>query len=481
VGDLGAGARRFVDWLELAGMTLWQVLPLVPPGPGESPYATLSALAGNPWLIDLHALVDDGLLAAEELVAPSFHLDAVEAAAVREFKGPRLERAADALLGGANPALGAELARFREEQPWAEHTAVFVALKAAHGGRPWWEWPKPLRDRDPSALAEATGAMRRAIDREVALQFLFERQWQGLRAYCRERGVRIIGDVPIYVDRDSVDVWAHRDQFLLEPDGAPKAVAGVPPDFFTELGQLWGNPLYDWQRMAADEHRWWVRRLRRARELTDLVRLDHFRGFAAYWEVPADAPDARSGRWVEGPGAALFEDLAAQLGELPLIAEDLGVIDDAVLELRDAIGLPGMRVLQFAFGEEADHPFLPHNHIAHAVVYTATHDNDTTFGWWRETSERVRDHVRRYLAVSGHDVVWDLIRCAFRSVASMAVVPLQDVLCLDSRSRMNTPGTADGNWRWRVRAQAFNAPLAARLHALSVLYGRLPEAGPAAP
>ena len=475
VGDLGAGAHRFIDWLAEAAVSLWQILPLVPPGPGESPYATLAALAGNPWLVDLASLAADGLLTPADLAADDFPPDHVDAVAMKAFKGPLLARAADALLDGANPELAKALAAFRTLHPWVDDTAAFIALKADHQGQPWWSWEPGLRDRDPAALAAAHARLAREIDREATLQFLFDHQWQSLREYARDRGVTIIGDVPIYVDRDSVDVWANRDQFRLDATGQPLAVAGVPPDFFSDLGQLWGNPLYDWERMAADGHAWWVRRLRRARELTDYVRLDHFRGFAAFWEVPADARDARSGRWVEGPGMALFDDLRAALGELPLIAEDLGVIDDAVIALRDGLGLPGMRVLQFAFGESPDHPFLPHNYEAHAVAYTATHDNNTTMGWWQETSSAIRDHVRRYLAVSGQDVVWDMIRATFASVAAMAVVPLQDVLCLDGRSRMNAPGTTDGNWGWRVRMQAFNAPLAARLRGISTLYGRAPR------
>jgi 4-alpha-glucanotransferase len=474
VGDLGPSARRFLDWLADAGVTLWQILPLVPPGPGESPYATTAALAGNPWLIDLEGLAAEGLLTAEDLVAPDFPLDDLDSQAMKAFKAPRLARAADALLAGAHPAFAKACEAFRKAHPWVDEAALFIALKADHDGQPWWLWGPGLPERDPAALAAARKRLAVEVEREAVLQFLFDHQWQALRQHAANRGIRIIGDVPIYVDRDSVDVWANRDQFRLDEAGNPVAVAGVPPDFFSDLGQLWGNPLYDWERMAADGHAWWVRRLRRARELTDFVRLDHFRGFAAFWEVPADAPDARGGRWVEGPGRALFDDIREALGELPLIAEDLGVIDEPVVALRDGLGLPGMRVLQFAFGEAPDHPFLPHNYVEHTVAYTATHDNNTTLGWWQDTSAHVRDHVRRYLAVSGQDVVWDMIRATFASVATMAIVPLQDVLCLDGRSRMNSPGVGEGNWGWRVRAQAFNTSLAARLRALSTLYGRAP-------
>lgn len=446
----------------------------MPPGAGESPYSSSSALAGNPWLIDLEGLAADGLLDEAALAGPDFPLDRYDAPAVRAYKGPLLDRAADALLAGANSDLSARFAAFRDAESWVDETATFLALKAAHDGAPWWDWPADLRDRDADALAAARARLQVAIDRQAALQFLFEDQWQALRQRARERGVAIIGDVPIFVDRDSADVWGSRAQFRLDAEGRPLVVAGVPPDFFSELGQLWGNPLYDWERMAADGHAWWVRRLRRACALTDYVRLDHFRGFAAFWEVPADAKDARAGRWIPGPGAALFDDLRAALGDLPLIAEDLGVIDEPVVALRRHLGVPGMRVLQFAFGEGPEHAFLPHNYVAHTVAYTATHDNNTTLGWWQETSPAIRDHARRYLAVSGHDIVWDMIRAVFSSVAEMAVVPLQDVLVLDGRSRMNTPGTVDGNWLWRVRGSAFNSSLASRLRELSFVYGRAP-------
>lgn len=478
IGDLGEGARRFIDWLALAGMTRWQVLPLVPVGPGFSPYATPAALAGNPLLVDLRGLAAAGLLSDDALAAPDFPLDTCDFPAVVAFKEERLAHAARALHEGRNAAWKTDFEAFLHGRPWAREAALFLSLREARGGSPWWTWEPALRDREPTALTLAAAKIAPDVDRHLARFYFFERQWRELRAYANERGVCIIGDVPIYVDRDSVDVWSNREQFRLDAAGRPEAVAGVPPDFFSKTGQLWGNPLYAWERMAADGHRWWVERLRRALEQVDVVRLDHFRGFSAYWEVPNDAPDARPGRWVPGPGRALFDDLKARLGALPLIAEDLGVIDQDVEDLRDGLALPGMRILQFAFGEDAAHPFLPHNHAARAVAYTATHDNDTTLGWWQTTSDAIRDHVRRYLAVSGHDIVWDLIRACFSSVAELAVVPLQDVLCLDGRSRMNTPGTTEGNWRWRVRMPAFNQPLALRLREYATLYGRVPLAPP---
>lgn len=501
IGDLGLSARGFVDWLSGAGLSLWQMLPLVPPGAGNSPYSTASALSGNPWLLDLRGLWEEGLLDSADLEAPSFSADRVDYMAVCDFKGPRLDKAAGRLLEGRGAAEGLREAFevFCDGEPWVQEAATFMVLRRIQLQRPWWKWPKPLRDRTPVALAEARKDFAEEIHREMALQFLFERQWRALRDYCGERGVRILGDLPIYVDRDSVDVWAHREQFQLDPSGRPTCQAGVPPDYFSDTGQLWGNPIYHWDRMALDGYQWWIRRVRRALAQADLLRLDHFRGFSAYWSVPAGAADARDGAWVKGPGRSLFDAIAAalgtgqgrasepSLGELPLLAEDLGDIDAEVLALRDSLGLPGMKVLQFAFGGGSDHAFLPHNYDPHCVVYTGTHDNDTTLGWWLTAQEGWRDHVRRYLARDGHDVVWDLIRLAMASVADMAVMPMQDVLSLDSGARMNRPSVAEGNWAWRVREEAFHPNLAARLRELVELYHRAlgdqeaqaPRSGPA--
>ncbi len=481
IGDLGAGARHFIDWLHAAGMTRWQILPLVPPGPGFSPYATVSSLATNLLLIDLRTLAAWGLLDEREFGHPRFSHDVVDPEAVSHFKRPLLDRAAERFLSAPDhpllAALHADFRAFRERADWLPDVALYLAIREDRESLPWWEWPEPLKARDPDAIAEERTRLGRQIQRLEALHFFFEKQWMDLHAHAAARGVRIIGDVPIYVDLDSADVWADRSIFQLDADGRPAFVAGVPPDFFSKTGQRWGNPLFDWAALARTGHAFWVRRIRRLMELVDVVRLDHFRGFSAYWAIPADAPDARAGRWEEGPGRALFDDLEAALGPVEIIAEDLGVIDDAVEALRDDLKLPGMRILQFAFGERHDHPFLPHNHRPRAVVYTATHDNDTTLGWWLGTTEVVRDHVRRYLGVSGHDIVWDFIRAALASVAGTAIIPLQDVLCLDGRSRMNTPGTSEGNWRWRVRVEAFNAPLAQRLRGLATLYGRVPAEG----
>ena len=469
IGDLGAASRDFVDWLARAGASVWQVLPLVPVGAGDSPYSSAAALAGNPWLIDLQALVLDGLLEAVP-PPPRFPVDRIDVAAMTAYKLPLIASAAARLVAG-HPLYSA-LQAFIAAQGWVKDVALYFALKQASGNKPWWEWPAALRDRDPAALSEARAEHAAAYHRVLCEQFLFERQWQALRGYARQRGVSLYGDVPIYVDWDSADVWVHRAQFQLDAEGAPLEVAGVPPDYFSATGQLWGNPLYEWAAMAKDHHAWWVARLQRVLSQVDIVRIDHFRAFAAYWAVPRGSLDARPGKWRQGPGEALFDDLKKALGELPIVAEDLGVIDDAVRALVRGVGLPGMKVLQFAFGEDAKNPFLPHNYAPDCVAYTGTHDNDTTRGWWQSSDEQTRDHVRRYLGVDGHDVVWDLMRAALASVANTVIVPLQDILELGAAARMNVPAAPTGNWLWRVHADAFLDDRSHRFRTLVSLYGR---------
>jgi 4-alpha-glucanotransferase len=470
-GDFGPEARRFVDWLARAGVQLWQVLPLVPPGAGESPYSSTSAFALSPWLIDLRGLVHDGLLDASALAhAPDFAPQALDAAAMRAFKGPLLERAAAALL--AVPARQKELDAYRSEHAWVDDYSLFVALKRAHDGQPFFRWPKGLRDRDADALAKARAEHADAVRIQAALQFLAERQWQALRNYAKERGISVVGDVPIYVDHDSAEVWCHRAAFQLGSDAMPRAVSGVPPDYFSESGQLWGNPLYDWAALKRQKHQLWVERMRRMYQLCDIVRIDHFRAFSAYWSVPAGDKDARGGTWMPGPGRAVFDDIRAALGRADVIAEDLGSLDADVHALRDGLGFPGMRVLQFAFGGEADNAYLPHNFVANAVAYTGTHDNDTTIGWWSSLDDKTKDHVRRYYGVDAHDIAWDLIRSALMSVADTAIVPLQDLLNLGHSARMNTPSAASGNWGWRMSEDALRPDVADRLRGLIELYRR---------
>lgn len=477
VGDLGAGAGAFVDWLAATGCTAWQVLPLVPPGAGHSPYSSWSAFAGNPWIIDLVDLSRAGLLDGDALEPPAALRDGrdrVDFARVFAFKRPRLEAAADRLARDPAHPWRPALEAFREAQRhWLPETALFAAIKAAHGDGPWWEWPAPLRDRDARALDEAREKLADAIARVEIVQFFFQRQWDRLHALCQSRGIDLIGDLPIYVDGDSADVWANRDLFMLEADGRPAWVSGVPPDAFSDVGQLWGNPLYRWDRMSGDGYAWWIARLGRALALTDRVRIDHFRAFSAYWAIPAGARDARTGKWVKGPGRGVFDAFESAFGKpLPIIAEDLGDIDQPVHDLLDATGLPGMKVLQFAFGGQSDNLYLPHNHRPNAVVYTGTHDNDTTLGWWQATSDHVRHHVRVYLRVDGKDIAWDFIRAAFASPCRLAIVPMQDVLALDARGRMNTPSTPEGNWGWRVRVEGLRREHADRLRALAGLYQR---------
>lgn len=464
-GALGPSARRFVDYLRSTGARLWQVLPLVPPGAGDSPYSSASAFAGNPMLIDLDDLVRDGLLEASELGIRDQGSSQLDFSRAHAIKRPLLLRAASRVPDE-------ELLEFAARAPWADIYATFVAIRQAHGGAPYWTWPLALRRREATALSVAKAALRDEIRAELALQLLFDRQWSALRAYAAAAEVRLIGDMPIYVDADSADVWAAQDLFLLDEDGRAPFVSGVPPDAFSDSGQLWGNPLYRWDRMAADDFRWWAARLGRVFEQTDFVRIDHFRAFSAYWEIPAGSPDARQGRWVDGPGLSFFEALRRHLGHMAILAEDLGVIDDAVRHLLRAAGLPGMKVLQFAFGNDAENPYLPHHHSPEGVVYTGTHDNDTTAGYWRSAPEEVRDHVRRYFGVNGHDAVWDFIRAALGSVATFAIIPMQDLLGLGTEARMNRPSVASGNWSWRLTNDQLRDDVASRFRALVELYGR---------
>ncbi len=473
IGTLGAAAHAFVDWLAAAGAAVWQVLPLVPADEFGSPYSSWSALAGNPDLIDLDELATLGLLEREEAKAFALSTEVVSYREARLLRAPLLARAVERLARQRGTKLHRELMVFCEQAAWAQETARFMAIKRAHGGAPWWRWPTPLRNREPRALDAATRALDEEMSHVIATQFLFERQWQELKRHANSRGVEIMGDIPIYVDADSVDVWANRELFDLDEDGQPSFVAGVPPDAFSETGQRWGNPLYLWDVMAKSGYAWWKQRLRRALELTDLVRIDHFRALASYFAIPRAAADGTVGEWRPGPGMALLEAMRELCDPLPIIAEDLGIIGDDVRELLQKSGLPGMLVLQFAFGRDGAVAYQPHSHTRNAVVYTGTHDNDTTRGFYEKASEEVRDHLRRYLGRDGHDMVWDLIRAALASVAKLAVIPMQDLLNLDSGARMNTPAVAAGNWRWRLRPGELREDIAARLRGLASLYSRV--------
>ena len=477
---MGPSAYRFVDFLAASGQGLWQVLPLGPTGFGDSPYQCLSAFAGNPSLVSPELLVEEDLLDECDLDAPSFPAGIASFDRARQWKAPLFRKAFRRFCSQASSGQEAEYSQFcRNHKGWLNNCILFGAIKDQEEDLPWIEWKPELAQREPSALMRWEKEHARELDLHRFVQFLFFRQWAALRRYANQRGIRLLGDVPIFVAHDSSEVWGHPEWFRLDRHGNPTQVAGVPPDYFSATGQRWGNPLYDWDRLAADGYRFWVERLRAVGELVDLVRIDHFRGFAGYWEIPADEPTAVNGSWVPGPGIALFDVLQDALGEeLPLVAEDLGVITQDVIELRDQLGLPGMAILQFAFEPPGDgfgvSDYLPHNHRYNLVVYTGTHDNNTARGWWTEKPEATRAWVRAYLSTDGSEIHRDLIRCALASVARYAIFPLQDLLGLGPEGCMNRPGRAEGNWTWRFQEGDLSAELAADLRKLTELYGREP-------
>ncbi len=480
IGDLGPAAYQFVDFLAASGQSLWQILPLGPTGYGDSPYQAFSASAGNPLLVSLDQLIRRGLLSYEEVVEAAvghdLGIDTVNYGEVIAFKLPLLQLSYERLRQGVAPELAAAFAEFAVAQAgWLDDYALFMALKGAHGGQAWSSWSPELRAREAGALDKARAEHAHAIEVQKFLQFLFFQQWLPLKAYANERGISIIGDAPIFVAYDSADVWANPELFFLDKEGAPTVVAGVPPDYFSATGQRWGNPLYRWDRMAQDGYAWWVARLRAAFTQVDMLRLDHFRGFAAYWEVPASQETAIHGRWVKGPGPELFARLEQELGGLAIIAEDLGLITPDVHALREQFDFPGMTVLQFAFDGDPENVYLPHNHTKNSVVYTGTHDNNTTVGWYGTLDEGGREQVRAYLARDGSDIAYDLIRAAMMSVADIVVTPFQDVLRLGADARMNTPGLLGRNWGWRFRAEALNESVGGGLRFLTSVYGRLPS------
>ncbi len=478
IGDLGDEAYRFVDFLEEARQGLWQVLPLGPTGYGDSPYQCFSAFAGNPLLVSPDRLALLGLVDKRELKqAPRFSVERVEYGPVIDFKSRLLRQAFDAFANGAAPELLEPYAAFQSASAsWLDSYALFRTIKARSAGRAWIEWEPALALHDTAALSTISETMAYEIEAEKFAQFLFSMQWQELRRYCHERQIQILGDAPIFVAYDSADVWASRELFKLDDTGRPTVVAGVPPDYFSATGQLWGNPIYDWDRMRETGFKWWTDRLRAAFTVFDSVRLDHFRGFAATWEVPADAETAQSGEWVSVPGYELFVALRAALGPLAIVAEDLGLITPDVEELRDRLGFPGMRVLQFAFSGGSDSVHLPHNYVANSVVYTGTHDNETTVGWYRSAkgrdARRERTFCRDYLHLDPHEIHWSFIRAVFGSVARSAVVPMQDVLGLGAEARMNRPSSASGNWDWRLPPKALSVHVSHKLRDMTELYGR---------
>jgi 4-alpha-glucanotransferase len=487
IGDLGDGAYRFVSFLHESRQQVWQMLPLGPTGYGNSPYQTYSAFAGNPLLLSLERLRAEGLLSADEpLQVPKLPPQRVDYDAVRAVKENLLWRAFERFQGGAGHSQADALAAFVERHAdWLEDYALFMALKEAHRGVPWNQWGRDIALREPAALAGWRKTLAPRVQFHRFLQYQFFRQWQSLKTECHRQGVRLFGDVPIFIAHDSADVWAHPELFYLDTLGNPTVVAGVPPDYFSRTGQRWGNPLYRWEVMAASGYAWWMQRLRTAQQMVDMIRLDHFRGFEAYWEVPAADATAVNGRWVEGPGAAFFEELHRVLGALPIVAEDLGLITPAVRTLRQRFGFPGMRVLQFAFGDPGTNEHAPHNYTPDCVVYTGTHDNNTSLGWLREVERpesnealaqiaAERDVALKYMGSNGRQIHWDMIRLALASVANITIIPLQDVLGLGQEARMNYPGKAEGNWEWRYTADMLSDDLANRLRELTEMYGRIP-------
>lgn len=474
IGELGQSAYDFVDFLVESGQSLWQILPLGPTGYGDSPYACFSALAGNPLLIDLDTLVAEGDVDAGDLAqAADFPSDYVDFGPVISFKTAILHRAARNFRARADAARCADFEQFcAENAGWLEDYALFMALKDAHGGAVWNTWEHGLASRDPAVLAEWRARLDEAIFAQRYFQYRFFRQWEALKQVANDAGVQIVGDIPIFVAYDSVDVWANPHLFFLDEDLLPAEVAGVPPDYFSATGQLWGNPLYRWDVMRDNGYTWWIKRIRQVFHTVDVLRLDHFRGFAQYWAVPAGEPTAINGEWLDGPGDTLFEVLRETLGELPIIAEDLGRITPDVEELRDRFAFPGMNILQFAFTSTAENPYLPHNLRANSVIYTGTHDNETTLGWCASREQEELDNLHRYLGPIAEPVNWALMRMAYRSVADMAIVPLQDVLGLGNEGRMNTPGKLGDNWSWRFKAGDLRPEYREKLLEMTLAYGR---------
>jgi 4-alpha-glucanotransferase len=486
IGDLGDEAYRFADFLIASGQSLWQVLPLGPTGYGDSPYACYSAFAGNTLLISPEQLFQEGLLTKKDLEeTPSLPSDRIDFELAHKIKNLILDKAFASYQVSTDTEFRSAFETFAEQNSsWLDDYALFRALKSAHGGVAWHEWDRPLVQRQTVALARARQDLHDQIEAHKFFQFLFFRQWFALKAHCNARGIRLIGDIPIFVAQDSADVWTNPDQFKLDQDGHPLVVAGVPPDYFSATGQFWGNPLYNWDRMLADGFKWWIERVRATLQTVDIARVDHFRGFAACWEIPGGDTTAERGRWVEAPGRELFTAIRNALGELPIIAEDLGVITPDVEKLRDDFGFPGMRILQFGFSSDTKNIDLPHNYHHNVVVYTGTHDNDTTVGWFNSvagagstrTDAQIgseRKFCMKYLNTAGQEIEWDFIRSVLASVSNTTVVPLQDLLGLGNEARMNLPNSTQGNWTWRVKEGALTVAHSERLRDMTDTYGRI--------
>jgi 4-alpha-glucanotransferase len=474
VGDLGPGAIEMLDFLRRARQRMWQTLPLGPTGYGSSPYALLSAFAGNPLLISPERLLEDDLLTQADLKnAPVGHDNRVDYDTMTRWKARLLRASYTRYVQVATRVVRAEFAAFCAAQAeWLDEFALFMALKEHHDDLAWTQWPAPYARRDAEALATARVTLADEIAAHRYAQFLFYRQWEAIHKEARKRDVAIIGDLAIFVAHDSADVWANQRYFKLDQHGEPLVIAGVPPDYFSPTGQRWGNPIYRWGALAADGYAWWIARARHALELADIIRLDHFRGFEAYWEIPGNSATAEGGRWVQGPGAALFEAIQRALDETPFIAEDLGVITSAVDALRERFGFPGMRVMQFGLDTGAKSPHLPHHVVANSVLYTGTHDNDTSAGWFTTLKARQRGYTLQYLDTDAAHVPMAMIRAAQASVARLVIAPLQDVLGLGSEARMNLPSHTDGNWEWRCPARLLTNDVADQLARFADLYDR---------
>lgn len=475
IGDLGKGAYDFIDFLEAGGQTLWQCLPLGPTGFGDSPYQAFSAFAGQPLIISPEKLMDLELLTAEDVTSvPEWAPETIDYGPLIEYKTSLLKKAYENFQHTPIILLLDEFRKFcSDNQDWLTDYALFMALKDANEGRAWTEWDKVYKFPTHAVKLTALEELKDSVDYYRFLQYIFFKQWEELKNYANSKGIHIIGDIPIFVSPDSADVWANKDLFYLDDDGYPTVVAGVPPDYFSATGQLWGNPLYNWAAHKKDGYQWWIRRIRHQLGITDMLRIDHFRGFEAFWTIPYGEETAVNGQWKKGPGTDFFDHMIQTFGDaLPIIAEDLGVITPAVEKLRDTYGFPGMRILQFAFDDIHDNNYLPYHYIENCVCYTGTHDNDTTRGWYLQASARSQDKVRRFMNCDGSNVHWDFIRLAMGSVARYVLFPIQDIFGLDSSGRMNTPGTDRDNWTWRYQKDQLNPGTSAYLKELSELFGR---------
>ena len=473
IGDLGDHAYHFIDMLAECQQKLWQIFPLGPTGYGDSPYQCFSAFAGNPLLISLETLADEGLLAQHDLDGEPFDDHHIDYGNVIHAKIALLKKAHQNFLDSASAEQKQQYETFCErQQAWLEDYALFMALKDANEGAVWNSWEEKLVTRDPETLVAWEDTLVKQISYQEFIQYLFFKQWRKVKEYANNKGIKIIGDLPIFVAFDSTEAWSHPDLFFFDKKGHPLYVAGVPPDYFSATGQLWGNPLYRWDVMKKRGYTWWIARFKKIFELVDIVRVDHFRGFAKYWRVPAGEKTAIKGSWKPGPGKRLFRTIEHALGKLPIIAEDLGVITADVVALREAFDLPGMKILQFAFDSDEENDYLPHTYDKNCVVYTGTHDNDTTLGWFEKASKEDRQKVKTYLQTEGDDICWDFIRAAWSSVADMAIVPLQDILRLGSEARMNTPSTLGKNWGWRFTWEMIPQSALERLTLFTQIYGR---------